>query len=86
MENNKAERVRTYWYVINELFTVPYLPNPRYEKEHFIKIYADETNNNKYKLLKLPEDKIIKYYNESIKWMKTIQSEAKSWKMLQRNF
>jgi len=60
MENNKAERVRTYWYVINELFTVPYLPNPRYEKEHFIKIYADETNNNKYKLLKLPEDKIIK--------------------------
>jgi hypothetical protein len=65
---------------------VPYLSNPRYEKERFIKIYADETSINKDELLKLPDDNIIKYYNDSIKWMKTIQSEAKSWKRLQRHF
>jgi uncharacterized LabA/DUF88 family protein len=32
------ERVRTYWYVINEVYSIPYLPNPEEDMEGFLRV------------------------------------------------
>lgn len=78
------ERVRTYWYVINELFSVPYLPTPTRDQEHFIRVYSQEADRSETEIGRLQQQELKELYNESIRWMKAIEKEEKGWRRIQR--
>ncbi|MCK4594013.1 NYN domain-containing protein [bacterium] len=58
------ERLRTYWYVINDVYSVPFLTDPRENEEEFIRVVKREIEIDneiaqKKELLKTPDDNFV---------------------------